>query len=101
MTQIISPRGFATMDPQRQRQLAKMGGQKAHQNGSAHTFSTQEARNAGRKGGQKVSRDREYMAMIGKKGGKISGKRRQENQKPIESIQEQSPMGLAAQSGDS
>ena len=44
-----SPRGFAAMDPQRQREIASLGGRAAHQSGHAHEFSSEEARAAGRK----------------------------------------------------
>lgn len=44
-------RGFASMDPARQRQIASQGGRAAHQKGTAHEFSPEEARAAGRKGG--------------------------------------------------
>jgi uncharacterized protein len=48
-------RGFATMSPERQRQIASLGGRAAHQQGVAHEWSREEARVAGKKGGQ-VSR---------------------------------------------
>jgi uncharacterized protein len=56
-----SRRGFAAMDPERQRQIASEGGRAAHRQGVAHEWSTEEARAAGRKGGQnsKGSRGRE------------------------------------------
>jgi general stress protein YciG len=44
-----SPRGFAAMDPQRQREIASLGGRAAHQSGHAHEFTSDEARAAGRK----------------------------------------------------
>ncbi|MEJ6022086.1 KGG domain-containing protein [Ramlibacter sp. PS4R-6] len=44
-----SPRGFAAMDPQKQREIASLGGRAAHQSGHAHEFTTEEARAAGRK----------------------------------------------------
>lgn len=44
-------RGFAAMDPERQRQVASLGGRRAQQLGTAHRFTTEEARDAGRKGG--------------------------------------------------
>lgn len=44
-----SLRGFAAMDPQRQREIASLGGRAAHQSGHAHEFTTEEARAAGRK----------------------------------------------------
>ena len=45
-------RGFAGMDPERQRQISSQGGKAAHQKGTAHEFDSNEAREAGRKGGQ-------------------------------------------------
>jgi uncharacterized protein len=44
-------RGFATMDPNQVRELARRGGVAAHRAGTAHEFSSDEARAAGRKGG--------------------------------------------------
>lgn len=44
-----SQRGFAAMDPQRQREIASLGGRAAHQSGHAHEFTSEEARAAGRK----------------------------------------------------
>ena len=67
-----SNRGFASMDPEQQRAIASKGGKAAHQQGVAHEFNSEEAREAGRKGGEAVSRDREHMAQIGRKGGEAS-----------------------------
>jgi len=64
-----SRRGFASMDPARQREIASKGGRAAHEKGTAHEWSAHEARDAGRKGGVTVSRDREHMAAIGREGG--------------------------------
>lgn len=47
----IKRRGFASMDPQLHKQIASMGGKTAHLKGTAHTFTPEEARTAGRKGG--------------------------------------------------
>ena len=44
-------RGFASMDPVKQREIASKGGRAAHEKGTAHQWSSDEARNAGRKGG--------------------------------------------------
>jgi general stress protein YciG len=44
-------RGFASMDPTKQREIASKGGKAAHLKGTAHEWSSQEAREAGRKGG--------------------------------------------------
>jgi uncharacterized protein len=71
-----STRGFASMDPDRQRQIAREGGKAAHVKGTAHEFTSEEARNAGRKGGETVSKDRDHMAEIGRKGGRSSGNNR-------------------------
>ena len=64
-----SRRGFASMDPARQREIASKGGRAAHAKGTAHEWSSDEAREAGRKGGVTVSRDRAHMAAIGREGG--------------------------------
>lgn len=45
-------RGFASMDPAKQREIASKGGRAAHQSGKAHEFTSDEARKAGRKGGE-------------------------------------------------
>jgi general stress protein YciG len=42
-----SSRGFASMDPERQREIASEGGKAAHQKGTAHEFTSEEARRAG------------------------------------------------------
>ena len=60
------------MDSDKQREIARRGGRAAHQKGTAHEFTADEARAAGRKGGVSVSRDREYMSRIGRAGGKSS-----------------------------
>lgn len=93
-----SNRGFASMDEEKQREIASKGGRAAHEKGTAHEFTpeeareagskggkiahergtahewdSKEAREAGRKGGQSVSQDREHMSEIGKKGGESGG----------------------------
>jgi hypothetical protein len=62
-------RGFAAMDEARQREIASKGGRAAHEKGTAHEFSKDEARAAGKKGGEVVSQNRRHMADIGRKGG--------------------------------
>src|SRR5438045_2513720 len=47
-----SNRGFASMNPQKQKEIASLGGRAAHKMGVAHEWSSEEARAAGRKGGQ-------------------------------------------------
>lgn len=68
-------RGFASMEPGRQREIARKGGRAAHLKGTAHEFTSDEARAAGRKGGEMVSRDRAHMAAIGREGGHARGAR--------------------------
>ncbi|PYE55450.1 KGG domain-containing protein [Deinococcus yavapaiensis] len=65
-------RGFASMDPEKQREIASQGGRASHERGNAHEFTSEEAREAGRKGGEAVSQDRQHMAEIGRKGGENS-----------------------------
>jgi len=67
-------RGFAAMDLKRQREIASKGGRAAHTNGTAHQFTSEEAREAGRRGGRSVSSDRAHMAEIGRAGGKARGR---------------------------
>jgi general stress protein YciG len=45
-------RGFASMSPEKQREIASKGGRAAHTKGTAHEWTSEEARSAGRKGGQ-------------------------------------------------
>lgn len=68
-----SNRGFASMDREKQREIASKGGRAAHAKGTAHEFDSGEAREAGRKGGQAVSRNRDHMAAIGRRGGEARG----------------------------
>ena len=66
--------GFAVMDPEKRRKVASRGGKAAHAAGHAHEFTPEEARLAGRLGGELVSQDREYMAEIGRRGGRARRK---------------------------
>ncbi len=52
-------RGFAAMSAEKQKEIASLGGKAAHAKGTAHEFSPEEARNAGRKGGQAAQRARQ------------------------------------------
>jgi len=74
-----SNRGFASMDPERQREIAAQGGRAAHEKGTAHEFTSEEARAAGSRGGQ-VAHERgtaheftsEEARQAGAKGGQNS-----------------------------
>jgi len=54
-------RGFASMDRAKQREIASKGGKAAHQKGTAHEWTSEEARDAGRKGGIASHRRRREM----------------------------------------
>jgi general stress protein YciG len=79
-----SARGFASMDAEKQRQIASKGGKIAHERGHAHEFTPEEAREAGRKGGEVVSRDRQHMAAIGRLGGEARSQKARPPQQPGE-----------------
>ena len=51
-------RGFASMDREKQREIASKGGKAAHQKGTGHEWTSEEAREAGRKGGMASHRRR-------------------------------------------
>jgi general stress protein YciG len=81
-------RGFAGMDPQKQREIASKGGKAAHAKGTAHEFTPEEARAAGRKGGQAAHMrgtahqfTPEEAREAGRKGGRSS---RRSNARPEE-----------------
>ena len=61
-------RGFASMDRNKQREIASKGGKAAHQKGTAHEWTSEEAREAGRKGGMASHRRKQQQ-----QGGESSG----------------------------
>lgn len=72
-------RGFASMDPERQREIASQGGRAAHEKGTAHEFTPEEARAAGSKGGKAAHQkgtahefDSQEAREAGRKGGQAS-----------------------------
>jgi hypothetical protein len=83
-----SNRGFASMEASKQREIARKGGKAAHAQGRAHEFTAEEARSAGRKGGETVSRDRVHMATIGRVGGQTRGRSRAAQGRETESATE-------------
>ena len=72
-----SRRGFASMDPAKKREIASRGGRAAHEKGTAHEFTPDEARQAGKKGGERVSQNRDHMASIGRRGGEAVSRDRE------------------------
>jgi general stress protein YciG len=73
VSQTKKSRGFSAMNTEKQRRIASLGGKAAHQMGTAHEFNSEEARAAGRKGGEIVSKNTQHMSEIGRKGGKARG----------------------------
>lgn len=76
-----SKRGFAGMDPERLREITSKGGKAAHKKGTAHEFTPEEAREAGRKGGSKLAEDKQHMAEIGQRGGQAAGRKARKGKK--------------------
>jgi len=58
-------RGFASMDRNKQREIASKGGKAAHQKGTAHEWTSEEAREAGRKGGMASHRRKQQQGQTG------------------------------------
>ena len=71
-------RGFASMDRSKQRDIASKGGKAAHQKGTAHEWTSEEAREAGRKGGM-ASHRRKQQQQGGSGGGESGGGQGNEN----------------------
>jgi general stress protein YciG len=86
-----SRRGFASMPPEERARIASMGGKAAHAGGRAHQYTPDEAREAGRKGGVAVSKNREHMAAIGAKGGRVAGVRKFEKRQDAAPEQKGTP----------
>ena len=61
-------RGFASMDRNKQREIASKGGKAAHQKGTAHEWTSEEAREAGRKGGMASHRRKQQQQGGGESG---------------------------------
>jgi general stress protein YciG len=69
-------RGFGVMSLEQRRAIASLGGKAAHAKGTAHEFTPEEAKAAGKRGGETVSEDREHMAEIGRRGGATRGRQK-------------------------
>jgi general stress protein YciG len=84
-------RGFGSMDPVRQREIAAEGGRAAHQKGTAHEFSSEEARRAGSKGGTAAHQrgtahqfTSEEAREAGRAGGQASRNRRNQRNEQVD-----------------
>jgi general stress protein YciG len=94
-------RGFAAMDQAKQREIASKGGKAAHQKGTAHEFTSEEAAAAGRKGGRAAHQrgtahefTPEEASEAGRKGGHASHQRNRERRDGM-----QQPSGVPAYAG--
>ncbi|MYN17455.1 hypothetical protein GTP81_11895 [Rugamonas sp. FT107W] len=65
-----SKRGFASMDPEQQREIAAEGGRAAHEKGTAHEFTSEEARRAGSMSHKNDARSSQSSTPASSKGGK-------------------------------
>ncbi len=75
--------GFASMDQEKQREIAKKGGKAAHEKGTAHEFTSEEARQAGQKGGKKAHEKgtaHEFSSEEAREAGRKGGSSRQQHQ---------------------
>ena len=91
-----SNRGFASMDPQRQREIASQGGKAAHEKGTAHEFTSEEARRAGSMShGNRQSANASVSA-----GGKEGSRQRGSKQSEINQGSQQSEMNRGSQQSE-
>ena len=74
-----SNRGFASMDPQRQREIASEGGRAAHASGNAHEFTSEEARRAGARSHKNDGNSQSGNQGGGNQGGKQGGNQQSGN----------------------
>jgi general stress protein YciG len=72
-------RGFAAMSDKQRREISSRGGKAAHAKGTGHQWTSEEAREAGKKGGAKVAADRKRMSEIGRLGGAAPHVNREES----------------------
>jgi general stress protein YciG len=72
-----SKRGFASMDREKQRQIASKGGKAAHAKGTAHEFTREEAIEAGRKGGKAAHAKGTAHRFSSEEAGQVGGRTEQ------------------------
>jgi uncharacterized protein len=80
---VTSKRGFGSISPERQREIAAMGGKAAHASGNAHAFDSSTAVEAGRRGGVTVAANREHMREIGRRGGIAAAAKRKQQKEAV------------------
>jgi len=99
-------RGFAAMDPEKQRAIASKGGKAAHAKGTAHRFTPAEASEAGRKGGRAAHArgtahrfTTEEASKAGRKGGSSRSSRHHQSGEAEGEERTEASSGGAAYSG--
>ena len=80
-------RGFALIPKETLRQWASLGGKISQQEENAHRFTSETAREAGKRGGEAIAKDREYMRALGRRGGIAKAKAR----KAVQATQTETP----------
>ena len=85
-------RGFASMDRSKQREIASKGGKAAHQKGTAHEWTSEEARDAGRKGGLASHKRRREQMLSGSAGSTSFSDRSDMNDEQTENRRSDSSM---------
>lgn len=83
-------RGFASMDRAKQREIASKGGKAAHQKGTAHEWTSEEARDAGRKGGIASHQRRREQTGVPGSGNEVGMERGMESSADLSSSVESS-----------
>lgn len=72
----MRPKGFAALTPEKRREIAAKGGRAAHEAGTAHEFTRDEASAAGKKGGQLAhasGRAHEFTSEEAREAGRLGG----------------------------
>ncbi|MDN2695194.1 hypothetical protein O0882_02575 [Janthinobacterium sp. SUN073] len=91
-----SKRGFASMDPAQQREIASEGGRAAHEKGTAHEFTSEEARRAG---SQSHKNDASRQSTAGSSGSRENASMKQDGNRDSGNKQSGGPGSGAGSSG--
>lgn len=76
-------KGFALWGKDEHRKACRLGGLAASANGNSHKFTSAEARKAGKVGGGVISKDREHMSRIGKRGAEVRNEKRAQRRREM------------------
>jgi len=61
MADMSQNRGFASMPEEKRKEIARKGGKASHEKGTAHEFTSEEAKRAGKKGGKSRAQKQKYL----------------------------------------